>query len=400
MLDKYIDVLESGKGSDALIGNTRWIVGHLLQRCEDLGVQEVNPKVLRATTIHYFGVDIADASTSHAQATIRSAVARYWSFCNTGEATYPSVLYPVNSPARFREVFCEFCDFIDSRQFTISTKRSHKDLAMGQLRYFEARGVEDLRDLTPEDFRSFVCDTYGDGKEYKVHDSCKAKSFIDWLSGKGVISFDSADAFPYGFGQRIPSRSIPSHYSADELKATFAAVDRTTAKGKRDYLVMCLTGLLGMRVGDVVDLRLKDIDWATGKIAKAQCKTGHALSLPLIKPVEEALRDYLDNARPECEDDHVVVRMVAPYTGYTSVGVFTRMVTDYMLNAGVDISGRHHGTHCLRHSTAGGLLSEGASVSEVAAILGHGSARSTKRYLALDATRMRALGLEVPDVSR
>lgn len=400
MLDKYIDTLAANKAAERMICNTRWIIGHILQKCEDLEIEEVNPKALRMVTLHYMGVDISDPSKSYGQGMVRAAVARYWSFCNTGEATSPSVLYPLGAPERFREIFCDFCDFLDTRDYTISTKRSHKEIAMAALRFFEQEGFEDLRRLEPEDYRRFVTARYGDLKPSRARDASKSKVFFDWLNGIGVVSFSSYDAFPYGFGRQTKGKHIASHYSVEEIRAVFAAVDRSTSKGKRDYLVMCLTGLLGMRIGDVVDLRLGDIDWATGRISKAQCKTGRTLSLPLIEPVEEALKDYLDNGRPECADDHVIVRLLAPYTGYTSVGVFTNMVTEYMVNAGIDISGRHHGTHCLRHSTAGGLLTEGASVPEVSEILGHSSTRSTKHYLALDAQRMRVLGLEVPDVMR
>lgn len=400
LLDKYIDTLVANKAAERRIRNTRWIIGHILQKCEDLQIGEVNPKVLRMVTLHYMGVDISDPSKSYGQGMVRAAVARYWSFCNTGEATSPSVLYPLGAPDRFREVFCSFCDFLDTRDYAISTKRTQKEIAMAALRFFEQEGIEDLGQLEPEDYRRFVTAKFSKLKASRAQDSCKCKVFFDWLNAAGIVGFSSYDAFPYGFGRQTKGKHISSHYSADEIRATFAAVDRSTRKGKRDYLVLCLTGLLGMRIGDVVDLRLGDIDWATGKISKAQCKTGRVLTLPLIEPVEEALRDYLDNGRPECTDDHVIIRLTAPYTGYVSVGTFTAMVTEHMLNAGVDISGRHHGTHCLRHSTAGGLLTEGASVPEVSEILGHSSSQSTKHYLALDAQRMRLLGLEVPDVRR
>ncbi|MDD5806980.1 MAG: tyrosine-type recombinase/integrase [Eggerthellales bacterium] len=163
---------------------------------------------------------------------------------------------------------------------------------------------------------------------------------------------------------------------------------------------MCLTGLLGMRIGDVIDLRLGDIDWEANRIMKAQCKTKKALSLPLIDQVREPLLDYLDKGRPECDDDHVLIRAIAPYTGYASYSTFTKTITNHMIKAGVDIAGRHHGSHSLRHSTASSLLAKGATIEEVSEVLGHSSVDSTKVYLSLDAKTMRKLGLEVPHVER
>ena len=68
----------------------------------------------------------------------------------------------------------------------------------------------------------------------------------------------------------------------------------------------------------------------------------------------------------------------------------------YFKLAGVDTKGKHHGLHSLRHSLATNLFESGTPVNEIAVILGHTSAASTKAYVWSDIERLRIAALEVP----
>lgn len=399
-LESYLQDLEGRRSSERLIANTRWIAGHVLDMHDELGFNKVTPKTLRLTTLRFMGVDIMDSASSYGQAMVRSTIARYWSYCNTGQVLAPTVIYPANSPEAFKDVFMDYCDYVDGRGNSPKTKRVMKCLAMQALRYFEQRGFERLRDLDRDTIRSFVKDTFTGKSRKKLNESNRARFFLDWLHANGHIQWSSGELFPYGFGRNVGGKNIPSYYTAEEISRTLAAVDRSTDAGRRDYLVMCLASVYGMRIGDIIDIRMGDIDWAGGRIVKAQKKTGRILSLPLVDQVKEPLLEYLEETRPETDDDHLIVRHIAPFTGYASISTFTKAVTAYMQKAGIDTNGRHHGCHCLRHSTASGLLAEGATVTQVSELLGHSSTDSTRPYLSLDSIVMRKLGLEVPRVKK
>ena len=62
----------------------------------------------------------------------------------------------------------------------------------------------------------------------------------------------------------------------------------------------------------------------------------------------------------------------------------------------IDTKGKHHGLHSLRHSLATNLFETGTPVNEIAVILGHTSAASTKTYVWSDIERLRIAALEVP----
>lgn len=399
-LEDYIEAIERRGSHARLVDNTRWIVGNVLNKLEEDGHTEVAPKTLRMATLRHMGVDIMDAASSYGQATVRATIARYWSYCNTGEVLSPSVLYPLNAPAAFKEEFMEYCDYVDSRFNSPKTKVSKKSLAKRAFRHFAEAGIECAGEITKEALREYVRIEYSGEKGKGPTESSKFRFFLDWLHTAGHIPWSTDELFPYGFGRNIGGRGIPSYYSAEEIARTLAAVDRSTDIGRRDYLVMCLASVYGLRIGDIIDLRLGDIDWEGGRIIKAQKKTGRMLSLPLVDQVKEPLLEYLGETRPVTDDDHLIIRHVAPYSGYASASTFARVVTGYMAKAGIDTKGRHHGCHCLRHSTASGILAEGATVSQVSDILGHSSTDSTKPYLSLDHQVMKRLGLEVPDVKK
>ncbi len=92
------------------------------------------------------------------------------------------------------------------------------------------------------------------------------------------------------------------------------AIDRTTPRGKRDYAIMLLGTVLGLRACDVAAMKLADIDWIRGEIRILQSKTSHSVILPLTQDVGEALKDYILNARPKSSDQEIFLRICAPHT--------------------------------------------------------------------------------------
>jgi integrase len=80
-----------------------------------------------------------------------------------------------------------------------------------------------------------------------------------------------------------------------EVEALLAAVDRHSPKGKRAYAMLLLAGRLGLRVSDIVSLRLEQIRWDHARLDVVQTKTGDALTLPLTEEVGQALIDYLQH---------------------------------------------------------------------------------------------------------
>ena len=110
-----------------------------------------------------------------------------------------------------------------------------------------------------------------------------------------------------------------------------------------------------------------------------------------------AIADYMRSERPSSEDAHVFLHARPPYGPFEGCqNAFHYVATAAFDAAGVDPRGRHHGMHSLRHSAATNMLADNVPYPVISGVLGHSNANTTRRYLAVDVERLRAMSLEVP----
>jgi integrase len=166
---------------------------------------------------------------------------------------------------------------------------------------------------------------------------------------------------------------------------------------RRDRAMFMLAAVLGLRGGDIVDLRVGDIDWVGRRLSRRQSKTGRRIDLPIPEEVLLGELDYLKNECPDSDDDHVFLLGRALYGPYRSKATVHVVVADAFKRAGIDVGGRRHGPHALRHSLAVAMLTGGATYPAIGAVLGHSSSEATRTYLRVDVEHLRPLVPEVPD---
>ena len=188
---------------------------------------------------------------------------------------------------------------------------------------------------------------------------------------------------------------IPSMYAKDEVLKIEQAVERTSAVGKRDYAMILLASRLGLRASDIRILQFSYIDWDKNKISLCQFKTKEKIELPLLSDVGEAIIDYIKYGRPINGLKTVFLTATHPYRQLTTAGL-SSIVSNYIYRAGIEYKGRHHGTHCLRHSLATRLLQNGTALPVISEALGHTDTQSTMVYLSVDIKSLLQCSLEVP----
>ena len=187
---------------------------------------------------------------------------------------------------------------------------------------------------------------------------------------------------------------LPSTYTKDEVRKTLDTIDMGNPCGIRDYAIILLIARLGLRSSDVANLRFSNIDWESDRIRLTQVKTGNPLELPLLSDVGEAIINYLKNARPKTESDHVFIRVQPPYTEFRS-GAVGALVHEHLLRAGIHLEGRKSGSHALRHSLASRLLEHEIPLPVISEILGHVNTQTTMTYLRIDINELKKCALEV-----
>ena len=192
--------------------------------------------------------------------------------------------------------------------------------------------------------------------------------------------------------------NIRTYYTKEEITKMLNAIDIRTKQGKEDYLILSLICYLGLRISDVVNLKLSNINFNENKISIIQYKTDNLLTLPLIDKVKYPLLDYLKNVRPKCDLDYVFITLKKPYRQHIELKTHNHKVKNYLIKANIDINGRKHGFHSLRHSFSTLLLKENTSLYSISTILGHQDVKTTMLYLDIDTSKLKELALEVPNV--
>lgn len=193
--------------------------------------------------------------------------------------------------------------------------------------------------------------------------------------------------------------NIKSYYTKDEINALINAIDTKTNKGKEDFLIISIICYLGLRISDVINLKLNNIDFNNNIISIIQYKTKEKLVLPLIDEIRYPLIDYLKNIRPTDADiDFIFITNEKPYKQKNSLKRESRKIKKYLTKAGVNINGRKHGFHSLRFSFSTMLLSKDVDLYSISTILGHQDIKTTMSYLDIDILKLKELALEVPYV--
>ena len=179
-------------------------------------------------------------------------------------------------------------------------------------------------------------------------------------------------------GSGRPARPI---FSKQDVEKLLAACDPATDQGLRDLAVILLWVRLGLRAGDVVHLRWGDIDWERGTLA-ATGKGRRQCLLPLPQDAGDAILKYAERGRPDVRDEHVFLRVNAPFVPLAHSSAVSSLVNRAARRAG--LSAKRIGAHILRHTAATLMLRQGASLGTIANVLRHQSPDTTVLYAKVD----------------
>jgi len=219
------------------------------------------------------------------------------------------------------------------------------------------------------------------------------RMFLRFLIAEGKCVADLGEAIPVLAHWRLSS--LPRYLQPEEVERIISSCGPTPV-GRRDRAILLLLSRLGLRAGDIVQLRLGDIDWEGAGI-HVSGKGRRQARLPLTQEVGHALVAYLQDDRPRTDTDVLFIRSRAPFRAFTSHCAISVIVTRAMHRAGVTCQSRG-AAHVLRHSAATSMLRQGASLQDIATILRHRSIETTQIYAKVDVTTLRQIAQPWPEV--
>ena len=299
-----------------------------------------------------------------------------------------------NSDNKILQSYCDYLKSINNKDNTILIKLRTMYLLE---QYLISKG-KNFKTFDKKDICNYLeeCSKLSWGLPYKDNNKQNIKLFLNWAYQNNLVKISGDMILPKIVWHK--NTNIRTYYTKEEITKMLNVIDIRTKQGKEDYLILSLICYLGLRISDVVNLKLSNIDFNENKISIIQYKTDNLLTLPLIDKVKYPLLDYLKNVRPKCDLDYIFITYEEPYRQHIELKTYKHKVKNYLIKAGIDINGRKHGFHSLRHSFSTLLLKENTSLYSISTILGHQDVKTTMLYLDIDTSKLKELALEVPNV--
>lgn len=258
--------------------------------------------------------------------------------------------------------------------------------------FLQKQGISQLKQLSVKDVFNFMESLSCYEKPTINHTVRAVRYYLKYCYENGFMNEEMFSKLPNPHYNR--QSRLPSSYSSDEVTTLLETIDLGNPCGLRDYAIILLIARLGLRSSDVANLRFSNIDWENDMIRLTQVKTGNLLELPLLEDVGEAIINYLKNARPKTDSDHVFIRQMPPYTDFKP-GAVGGLVRVHLQRSGIHLEGKKKGSHTLRHSLASRLLEHEIPLPVISEILGHTNTETTMTYLRIDITELRKCAMEV-----
>ena len=218
------------------------------------------------------------------------------------------------------------------------------------------------------------------------------RAFLRYLAVEGRCRAGLADVVPGYAHWRLAD--LPRYLAAEQVNRLIAACDGEVVARRRDRAIVLLLARLGLRAGDVAQLRLDDIEWETGSL-RVSGKSRYEVRLPLPQDVGDAIAAYLACRPSTCPSDHVFLRNIAPFRPFRKGDGISSVVKRLMQRAGIVAPVK--GAHVLRHTAATEMLRHGVPLEKIGLVLRHRGIDTTAYYAKADVTLLKQIAQPWPE---
>lgn len=274
----------------------------------------------------------------------------------------------------------EFIENLKSRQASQNTLASYERDIVQFDKYFEQQGKK-IFDLTKNDMQDYIDYLKENGKSNSTISRCTAsiKSFYRYLVSKKLAEENIAE----NIESPKVSRKEPMILTTSEIEKLLEQPDLSELKGQRDKTMLEVLYVTGIRVTELVSLRVEDVNLNSGYIRVK--KKNSERHIPLGNLSLKCLKEYMDKVRP------LLIRTEEEKTLFINTNGqkmtrqgYWKILKQYKEQAKItkDIT-----PHTIRHSFAVHMLQNGAEIKTVQELLGHTDVASTMMY-----TQMANLG--------
>lgn len=245
-----------------------------------------------------------------------------------------------------------------------------------------------VNDLTPEQVDARTMERYskhliaqGKSPATVTRGVASLKSFYTYLMKEGCVSTNPARSVTPA---KI-ERKLPQILTGKEVDLFLDQPDCSDAKGCRDKAMLELLYATGIRVSELINLNLSNLNLSASII---RCENrGKERIIPLYPSAVRALADYVDKIRPQMVEQADEPALFVNLNGRRmSRQGFWKIIKHYQEKAGIQ---KEITPHTLRHSFAAHLLENGADLRSIQEMLGHADISSTQIYTQVVGQRLK-----------
>ena len=273
------------------------------------------------------------------------------------------------------------------KRTSANTEVSNQRDLLQMASYLREKGITEVSKVTRTSLNSYILHLEKEGKATTTISRVLAsmKAFFHYELSCGRIRRDPAELIK---APRV-EKKLPTILTVEEVNCLLAQPGGEAPKEIRDKAMLELLYATGIRVSELIHLKLEDVNLNVGFIT---CRDGvKERTVPFGKVARQSLMDYMERSRKVLLKGNESEWLFTNCSGKPmSRQGFWKIIKYYGEKAGIqaDIT-----PHTLRHSFAAHLLKSGADVHAVQAMLGHSDMATTQAYMAYSrAGEMRDAG--------
>jgi len=209
-------------------------------------------------------------------------------------------------------------------------------------------------------------------------------NFYEWLAQKGYLLINPSPNPLRRVEKKLP-RNIPNQAEVQQIFTMLKTSDDLYEK--RDALILDIAYSCGLRLSELTNLTVADIDVGSQTVRVRKGKGGYDRIVPFGEKTLANIREYLLHTRPKLLRGGNSISLFISYRkgGLTSAGITDRLMRiQKMCTTKSRIT-----THAFRHACATDLLRNGAPLQDISELLGHARIETTKVYTHLVNTDLK-----------
>ncbi len=279
------------------------------------------------------------------------------------------------------EAFVEYLHNV--KKVSANTEVSYqRDLGKFVL-FLDGQGIHAIDKITTTNLTSYIMELEREGRASSTisRSIASIKAFFDYMFHEGLVDKDISIVL------KPPKieKKLPEILSVEEINLLLDQPGSKSTKELRDKAMLELLYGTGMRVSELIHLKLSDVNLSMGYLI---CREGlKERVVPFGKEAKKALNGYLKSARAELIGEADADELFVNCSGKPmSRQGFWKLLKHYGSKAGIE---KEITPHTLRHSFAAHLVGNGADLKSVQEMLGHSDISTTQIYVSMNETNLR-----------